>query len=759
MTVLTEQDVDVPAAASRDRPRSSRLARFARAWLLDVAGITAASGLLTVLLFRLWSMPLRVPLDYTGDGLAQLSVTKGIIETGWNVSNPALGAPTGYVSYDFPAGSDNLHWLGLKILGWFSHDAVLVTNLYFFAGFVMVAVVALVVLRLLGLPRWVAHPVALLFTFLPFHYGRGIAHLALGNYVSVPLGCLLVLWAAQGRPAFFEPGETGRLRLAWRTRRAAVAAVACVVLAIGGIYYAAFTIVLLAVGVLIGLLARADRAHVISAAAVVGLIAVVFALNTAPALRYQADHGHNPGVAVRNAWEVDNYPLRPIQLVTPTRQHPIGVLDRVGDKLREAPSNSEPTQELGTFGTIGLALALASLAAAAAGRRRLLGVDPTLGVLIVAAVLLGTVGGFSWILSNAGLAEIRSWNRISVLIGFFALYALGCAVAELARARLGARLTAPVAVGLAVALTAVGVWDEAPRGALPTTENFTAAWHADRRFVDDIAAVLAPDAMVFELPRISYPEEGPVDGEAPQEFFKPYLHSDDLRWSFGGMRGRESDWQEQVAPPVASTPDFLDAISAVGFAGVLVDREAYVDGGRGIEAELAALTVTPPMVSEAGDVAFYDLRRYAGEYRAEVGDRAVAVRAERELARPTMWWGAGFSFQERTPDLTVQHPGAPEATSVLVNHTDREWRGTVHFEVRSYLPGQYQLRLDVARSRGLGGPLIGIDDQWAEAELGVSLGPGERVNVHWSGDIPPVSVPGDPRTLAFSVRNVVFTES
>ena len=51
------------------------------------------------------------------------------------------------------------------------------------------------------------------------------------------------------------------------------------------------------------------------------------------------------------------------------------------------------------------------------------------------------------------------------------------------------------------------------------------------------------------------------------------------------MRGRESDWQEKAAPPIASMPEFLGAISAVGFAGVLVDRDAYADRGEAAEAE------------------------------------------------------------------------------------------------------------------------------------------------------------------------------
>lgn len=742
VVVDERSSADDAAPDEPPRPRRSRIGHFARSWLLDLAAVSAASAVITVWLFRLWSAPLRAPLDYVGDGLAQLSVTQGIVETGWNVSNPRLGAPTGYVSYDFPAGSDNLHWLGLKVLSWFSDDAVLVTNAFFFASFVAVAVVAFVVLRVLGLPRWMCHAAALLFTFLPFHAARGIAHLALANYVSVPLGCLLVLWAAQGQPVFF--GRDG-----WRTPRSIAVVGICIVLGMAGVYYAVFTVVLLAAATAIALLAPGEGrrwAPLASAATVVTLIGASFFVNTVPALRYQADNGGNPGVAVRDVWEVDDYALRPVALVAPVRGHLIGPLDDLGAELRQVRNGSEPTMELGALGSIGLVLAGGSLVAAAAGRRRLLGIDPGVGVLIVAAVVMGVVGGFSWFTSLAGLDEIRSWNRISVVIGFLALYALAVALTHVVDRRLAPPVTAALAVGLVV----VGVVDQVPRSTLRTTESFVATWQADEAFFTQVDDQLPPDAMVFELPRLSYPEEAQVDGEAPQELFKPYLHTRDLNFSFGGMRGRESDWQEQASPPVAAVPDFLDTIGAVGFSGVLVDREAYTDGGVAIERELVALLGDPLAISAGLDWAFYDLRPYANAYRARVGDAAATARAQATLAQPTMWWSDGFAFQDRAPDLTVSHRAASEATSVVVNHTDQPWRGTLGFTVRSDQPGPFTLRVGEVSETMTAASATPV-------EIPLELEPGERAELRWITDAPAVAAPGDPRALAFTVADVRFT--
>ncbi|HLM18807.1 MAG TPA: hypothetical protein VK549_13375, partial [Acidimicrobiia bacterium] len=108
------------ARPRRPRPRWLYEAR-------DGAIVAATSALITAWLFKIWEIPLRLPFVYQRDGLAQIAEVKGIIENGWYQFNPRVGWPVGYDHHDFPIGSDNLHYLGLKVMTWFTHDAVLVT--------------------------------------------------------------------------------------------------------------------------------------------------------------------------------------------------------------------------------------------------------------------------------------------------------------------------------------------------------------------------------------------------------------------------------------------------------------------------------------------------------------------------------------------------------------------------------------------------------------------------------------------------------
>jgi phosphoglycerol transferase len=111
--------------------------------------------------------------------------------------------------------------------------------------------------------------------------------------------------------------------------------------------------------------------------------------------------------------------------------------------------------------------------------------------------------------------------------------------------------------------------------------------------------------------------------------FRGYLHSDDLKWSYGGMRGRASDWQGQVVQ--LPTRKMLESIAAVGYRGVWVDRFGYPHRARQIESRLRAVTGQEPIVSENRRFAFYDLRPFAADVRAELGADGV-----RELRAKTL---------------------------------------------------------------------------------------------------------------------------
>ena len=234
-----------------------------------------------------------------------------IIETGWNTSNSRLGAPTGFVGHDFPLGGENLHYLAIKVISWFSSDPFLVLNLYFFGSFALCAASAVVALRVLGLRRLVAHPLALLFAFVPAHLLRGPSQVTLASMFTVPLACIILVWAMGPLPLVLRHVD-GRVRPAHNARLIALALMV-VLLGSGGAYYALFTVVLLAIIGSLSAMSRRSWMHLASAAMVAMAIVVVLAANSLPSLLYQRSHGHNPMAMYRSASQLDSLSLRPVK--------------------------------------------------------------------------------------------------------------------------------------------------------------------------------------------------------------------------------------------------------------------------------------------------------------------------------------------------------------------------------------------------------------------------------------------------------------
>ena len=229
----------------------------------------------------------RYPLAYThrGDALANLWVIKTVVETGSPYESRALGAPFGATFFDFPR-SEILFLLFYRAAGLVTANIALIHNVFYVAGFPLVAWSALAVLRRELHVAWpLAVAGAIVFCWLPYHFLR-LEHLHLSNYVAVPIAAWLMLRVGGERPPFFERGRLG----------AATPAVwlAVALVAVTSIYYAFFAVVLIAgVGAIQAIAARSWRPAA-SALLVVASIGTALSIALIPVIRYRAADGANP---------------------------------------------------------------------------------------------------------------------------------------------------------------------------------------------------------------------------------------------------------------------------------------------------------------------------------------------------------------------------------------------------------------------------------------------------------------------------------
>jgi hypothetical protein len=559
--------------------------------------LTAAAAMvlalaLAVVVLELWNADLRAPFAYTGDATLNLLFIKNVLENPWHFENSSLGAPNGLELYDYPViDGETLNLLLFRVLGVGTSDPALVMNLFFLLTFPLVALTAYIVLRRLPVSRGIALVVALLYAFLPYHFQRGEVHLFLAAYYAVPLGAYLALAVFRGDTLF------GR----WRPTLTTAVMCAVVATASGSGYYAVFTVLLVAVAALLAFLVRRERAALVAGGAVVAAIAAVFLLQLAPTLVYRAANGTNDEVAKRYWFESENYSLRLTNLLLPVDGHRIGALARWKDEYTtQIPQTEARSATLGVVATLGFLwlVGVAVAAAAGAGRRYRLGLHAGLAVLTVVAVLIATTGGFSTFLAVVW-PQIRAWNRLSVFIAFFSLAAVALLLGQVER-----RVRGPVFAALLAGVLAVGVYDQTTKAYVPAYDAMEAAWRADDAFFSRLDDQLPSGAMVVQVPYEPFPEPPQGAFMGGYEPAKAYLHADEeLRWSWGAMRGRSDDWAATVAGKPAA--EVVSAARREGFAGVLLDRAALGQAAPATEAAFrVAVGNGPAQISNGRYVLF-----------------------------------------------------------------------------------------------------------------------------------------------------------
>lgn len=582
------------------------------------------STLGAVVALRLWRADWRAPFRYSDDVNLHLMFIKGLLENGWPFTNSRLGAPLGQQLYDFPTFSgDHLNVALLEAIGLGSDNAALVMNVFFLLTFPLVALTSYLVFRWLRLSPSVAAIVASLYALLPYHFLRGETHLLLSAYYAVPLGAYLVLALLLGEPLFSRRAQPRRRVLQWLTKRSLATLGLCTIIAgaSGSFYYSGFTILLVAAASILRATTNRSWSAVLTGATVAGAILTLSLVSLTPTLAYRYQHGANPAeVGKRQAFESEFYSLRLTQLLLPLQGHRFAPFSRARaaydswTKSTGVPNTEAALATLGTLGGLGFVGLLGTvLVAAAGGRIRPSPLARSAGLATLLCFLIATMGGFSSLVAFA-FPELRAWNRLSIFIAFFSLLAIGLALNHLRHRLARGGLAATAFGGLLAALLALGFLDQTYPSVVPPYGQITTQWTSDQSFVRAIEAELPAGDAVFELPYADFPEGHTPGSTGGYDLVRPYLHSRTLRWSFGAMRGRPSDWPSRLTgEPLAKV---VSAVSAVGFSGVYLDRRGYDDNGAKVVRELKRSLGALPIESRDRRFVFFSLRAYNRSYRA-----------------------------------------------------------------------------------------------------------------------------------------------
>jgi phosphoglycerol transferase len=573
---------------------------------LMVYGLCGALCTLTLLgQFGLWRGNLEAPLEYTsrGDAYFNYMVVKTVLEGDWVHTNASLGAPGEMELYDFPMTND-LNLLMIKGLGCISPDAFQVVNLFYLGTFLLASWTALFAFLRCGVSEPLALGGALTFGFLPYHFHRGQNHLFLSSYMAIPPIGLVVLWVAEGRPLFLVRDErTRRLRFRCGTE-AAIAAVACLLLGGSDVYYAFFGSFLAITAGMMAWLRFRSRAGVLDALVLVVLISGLVLASIAPCLLHGWRSGFNPVPTKFGYMEAEIYGLRIANLIKPAPGHWIYSLVHPG--YTERPINENRYSYIGVSGVLGFLSLLMVLMTHRPLEGRL-GPLLSLSRLNIAAVLLGTTGGFGLLFARMISPQIRAYNRICIVIAFYSVLAFLLLLEALRERVSAAGPRRALTMVMTAWLLGTGLVSQAPLTARPNFRALAESFTHDRAFIESIESSLPPRAMVFQLPYLAMPEASEKPRRmGPYAHLRGYLHSRRLRWSYGAIHGRSTArWQEELAktPPAA----MVAALRKAGFAGIYLDRRGYRDKAEQLETGFRKVLGSEPLSSGDGRFLFFKL--------------------------------------------------------------------------------------------------------------------------------------------------------
>jgi phosphoglycerol transferase len=558
---------------------------------------------------------LHYPMSYDGgDGMSYLVNAVMLLEGDSTLETDRLGAPYGYQGYDFYAS--NLHevdnWI-LKAVVRITQEPVVAVNVTFLLLFPMITLFSYFALRQMRIRPWISAAGALTYAFMPYLFMRGMNHFVLACYYFVPISILYCVWIYEDE-RFFSI-KKGFFKY-WKNYFAIIMSF---LIANNGIsYYPFFTCFFLVIAGVVKAIREKKPRFLVKAGALIVLVAGFLVVGLIPCIRYVRANGANEDAFIRTIDGVETYSLKIAQLLLPIDSHGSYLLEQILRKYDENMPlvNENSMAYLGVMGSVGFIMLLVVLFMRHMKDKR--GYRDQLEILAllnIAGVLLGTIGGFSSLFGLLVTDMIRCYNRISIFLAFIciagacvALNALADWILARGYKRTWVKWLVYCGYGaVALGVSAFGIWFQYP-GLRFDYVNFAAYYENDHEFVARIEEMMPEGAMIYQLPYHEYPEGGYVNDMNDYELWEGFIHSKTLKWSYGGVVGRESDnWLNTVNND--DVGEMLQAILEKGFSGVYIDRRAYEDEDIvQLENELVKLTGNEFIVSGNGAQSFIAIR-------------------------------------------------------------------------------------------------------------------------------------------------------
>ena len=512
--------------------------------------------------------------------------------------------------YGFPAGMNQNLFPGVDItqntfaaaVSGLTGNPFAGINLLIIISFPLVAALAVVAFRLMGLSGWWAIALSTAYTFIPYHWGRSLGHVYLGTMYAAVTGVIIALLVG-----------TGRLRRDHLTRRTLIGLIVLVIItAWSNIYYAAFGFLLACAAAAFRFL-RGDSGRDLGRALVPALgVACVTIVGLIPALIARAGESDIGRLGARAAYDsvllAGN--LSMALLPAPTSELPyMGYYNSAVYRfINEAPALENIS--LTNFGT--WITTAAAIFVIAWWLRQVRSRNPLPEGFLLVSFLAGVTiaffipWGLNAIVAEFLTAQIRAWNRLIPTLLLLLLLAAGVALSRSRRL-----MHTPVAVwaplGLLVIILVEQVWPWR-NVYVATVDRYSQETTLAREYAQATNGAIPEECGIVQIPRMIYPENGPVPPELNdyEHFWQP-LTNRGKDFSFGAIAFTSAD---AVLSDIRGfpAPEAINALRDVGFCAVHVDLRGIEEDRRATFVNNVQSTLGSPVATgHEGDWLLYEL--------------------------------------------------------------------------------------------------------------------------------------------------------
>lgn len=528
-----------------------------------------------------------------GDGLLGMASIKSIDENGLmgSLFNSRIGAPETASLIDFPAFGTTAVII-IWILSLLTDSIPQIMYMYLILSFCIDSVSMSLLMRKLKFNRETSFVISSLFAFAPYHFYRYISHSSLIDYSTIPAAIYLSLCIL----GIIKEEKTWKM------------AAAAVFLGIGYGYYYAFGLIMMAVAYCIKFIILDNKKQIIDRLWIIAVTLATVFLTLLPKIIYSLTNGANEVVGKRYFAEQEYYGLKIINLLLPVSYSRIPIFRTIYNIYATSGApliNENRFASLGAIGAVGFVILCAALIISLVAKNKCDNDEwkliDFLSLETLVFVLIGSIGGFGEIFNALVTAQIRCYNRASIVITALSLLMIAVLLNKIELKK--KTLSCVVCAGV----LAAGCYDQVNIQNTQWQEGIRPVQNMYESYFSVVEDSLEPGAMVYQLPYMDFPEVPPLYKINDYKHFIGYVFTDELRWSYGGVKGRE-EAAKNLNIDEGKSINFLNGIKNAGFKAVYIDTDGYADGGIQILSFYNSLGIKP-IVSSDGKLYVYDISK------------------------------------------------------------------------------------------------------------------------------------------------------